>query len=77
MSTTMYSVPARSIARKVGIGLGEFGEQRLTDRLGHIGLKHRRTSRNAPRPSVVPGGRHAAAHSPRRYGCVLSICGLP
>ena len=48
MSTMVYSIPARSIARKVGIGLGEFGEERLTDRLGHVGLKHRRTSRSAP-----------------------------
>jgi hypothetical protein len=48
MSTTVYSIPAQSIARKVGSGLGEFGEERLTDRPSHVGLKHRRTSRNAP-----------------------------
>src|SRR5258708_38016779 len=48
MSTTVYSIPARSIARKAGIELGAVGEERLTERLGRGGLRRRRTRRHAP-----------------------------
>src|SRR5258705_6266589 len=54
--------------------MSELGEKRVTNRLGHVGLKHRRTSRNAARPLVTC---HTAEHRRRRYGCVLSSCGLP
>jgi hypothetical protein len=47
MSTTVYSILARSIARKLALDSASSVKKRLTDRLGHVGLKHSRTSRNA------------------------------